>query len=56
MTQPTKSGQNVVQSAISTNRNLRDLVTELINTELNSDKRAKKAWKAGDPSNLKKIG
>lgn len=54
--QNAKPGQNIVQSAISTNRNLKDLVAELINIELNQDKRAKKAWKAGDTSDLKKAG
>ena len=32
------------------------MVAELINIELNSDKKAKKAWKAGDNSNIKKAG
>jgi hypothetical protein len=54
--QNVKPGQNIVQSAISTNRNLKDLVAELINIELNLDKRAKKAWKVGDTCDLKKAG
>lgn len=48
--------QNTIQSAISINRNLKDLVAELINIELNLDKRAKKAWKAGENLDLKKAG